>query len=101
LARPNLVGSIAGVAIATALVPPLCSVGLSLAYRDVTNAQGAALLFVTNFLAIVLGAALTFRLIGITAKHAEARQKFWVFRVVIILGTAVILACIPLQHELL
>ena len=36
LARPNLVGSIAGVAIATALVPPLCSVGLSLAYGDRT-----------------------------------------------------------------
>jgi uncharacterized hydrophobic protein (TIGR00271 family) len=101
LARPNLVGSIAGVAIATALVPPLCSVGLSLAYGDVTNAQGAALLFVTNFLAIVLSAAVTFRLIGITAKHAEAGEKFWVFRAAGILGIAVVLVCVPLQHALL
>jgi uncharacterized hydrophobic protein (TIGR00271 family) len=101
LARPNLVGSIAGVAIATALVPPLCSVGLSLAYGDMANALGAALLFVTNFLAIVLAAALTFRLIGITAEQAELRQKFWVFRVVGILGIAAILACVPLQRELL
>ena len=45
LARPSLVGSIAGVAIATALVPPLCATGLSLAYRDYANAEGAALLF--------------------------------------------------------
>ena len=42
LARPSLVGSIAGVAIATALVPPLCSVGLSLAYLSFANALGAA-----------------------------------------------------------
>jgi uncharacterized hydrophobic protein (TIGR00271 family) len=101
LARPNLVGSIAGVAIATALVPPLCSVGISLAYGDLTNAQGAALLFVTNFLAIVLCSAFTFRLIGITPKHAETSQRFWVFRVVIIFATAVILIAIPLQNDLM
>ena len=52
LARPNLSGSVAGVAIATALVPPLCSVGLSMAYGDLTTARGAALLFATKFLAI-------------------------------------------------
>jgi uncharacterized membrane protein len=93
--------SIAGVAIATALVPPLCSAGLSLAYADMTNAQGAALLFVTNFLAIVLAAAFTFRLIGITAEHAGFRQKLWVFRVVGILGIGAILVCVPLQLKLL
>jgi uncharacterized hydrophobic protein (TIGR00271 family) len=101
LARPNLVGSIAGVAIATALVPPLCSVGLSLAFADMTNAKGAALLFVTNFLVIVLAAAFTFRLIGITAEQAKFRQKFWVFRIAGILGIGVILVCVPLQFELL
>jgi uncharacterized hydrophobic protein (TIGR00271 family) len=101
LARPSLVGSVAGVAIATALVPPLCSVGLSLAYSDTTNARGAALLFVTNFLAIVLGAALTFRVIGITAIQADIRQKLWVFRVAGIFGIAIILICIPLQSEML
>ena len=101
LARPNLVGSIAGVAIATALVPPLCSVGLSLAYRDMTNAGGAALLFATNFLAIVLSAAITFRLIGITAKQVGARQKYWVFRTAGVFGIAVLVVCVPLQHALL
>jgi hypothetical protein len=100
LARPNLVGSIAGVAIATALVPPLCSIGLSLAYMDLANALGAALLFLTNFVAIVLSAALTFRAIGITATHAESRQQHWVLRVVAILGLATIVICFPLQHGL-
>ena len=101
LARPNLVGSIAGVAIATALIPPLCSAGLSLAYADMTNARGAGLLFVTNFLAIVLGASITFRLMGITARHAASRQKLWVFRVTGILGIAAILVAVPLQQSLL
>ena len=100
LARPNLVGSIAGVAIATALVPPLCSVGISIAYGDYNNAQGAALLFVTNFLAIVLAAGLTFRLIGISSKQAGARQKFWVFRMVVIFGLAVIAVGFPLQRAM-
>lgn len=100
LARPNLVGSIAGVAIATALVPPLCSIGLSLAYGDNGNAMGAALLFLTNFLAIVLGAALTFRLMGITAVNVESRQQRWVFRVVGIFVIAIVSICIPLHHAL-
>ncbi len=101
LARPSLVGSIAGVAIATALVPPLCSVGLSLAYADMTNALGAALLFLTNFLAIVLAAAVTFRLMGITARHAGSRERLWVLSTAGTLGVAIVLACVPLHHALL
>ncbi len=100
LARPSLVGSIAGVAIATALVPPLCSVGLSLAYQDMTNALGAALLFTTNFLAIVLTAALTFRLIGITADHAGKLERRWVLRTASLFGISVMVACIPLHRAL-
>jgi uncharacterized membrane protein len=101
LARPNLVGSIAGVAIATALVPPLCSVGLSLAYLNFANAQGAALLFGTNFVAIVLSAAATFRIMGVTAARAGARQRIWVFHTTAVLGVAAIVFCVPLQLALM
>jgi uncharacterized hydrophobic protein (TIGR00271 family) len=101
LARPNLVGSIAGVAIATALVPPLCSVGLSLAYLNFSNAQGAALLFCTNFVAIVLAAAVTFRMMGVRATRAGSRQRIWVFRTVAVLGVAALLFCVPLQIALM
>jgi uncharacterized membrane protein len=100
LARPNLVGSIAGVAIATALVPPLCSVGISIAYSDFGNAQGAALLFATNFFAIVLASGLTFRLIGISSRQAGTRQKFWVFRIVVIFSIAIIAIGCPLQKAM-
>lgn len=100
LARPNLVGSIAGVAIATALVPPLCSGGLALAYRNVPTAQGAALLFSTNFVAIVLAAAATFRLMGVTAARAQSRQRNWVIRTTAAMGVAAIVFIIPLQRAL-
>ena len=72
MARPSLAGSIAGVAIATALVPPLCSVGVSLAYHYYDTATGAGVLFLTNFVAIVLGAAATFGLMGVTASRAQS-----------------------------
>lgn len=56
--------SIAGVAIAVALVPPLAVVGVSLGDGRLDDAVGALLLFLTNFTAIVLAAALVFVLGG-------------------------------------
>lgn len=100
LARPNLVGSIAGVAIATALVPPLCSIGLSLAASNIQNAIGAGLLFATNFVAIVLGAAATFRLMGVTPDFTGTQQRKWVKRVTLIFSLAALIFIVPLQISL-
>lgn len=100
LARPNLVGSIAGVAIATALVPPLCSLGLALTYQDFSTAWGAGLLFITNFLAIVLVAALTFRLMGVCFDPASSRQRIWVYRTGAVMIIASIAVAIPLYIAL-
>ena len=100
LARPNIGGAVAGVAIATALVPPLCSAGISLAYGEYLNAQGAALLFVTNLVAIVVGAAITFRMLGITFARVGSAQRRWVYRVTTIMGVSMILLAIPLQRSL-
>jgi uncharacterized hydrophobic protein (TIGR00271 family) len=105
LARPSLAGSIAGVAIATALVPPLCSVGLSLAYRDYLNAEGALLLFGTNFIAIVLSAAITFRIMGVNWGLSGYHQRTWVLRLGVIMSAIAIAISIPLyfalQHSIL
>ena len=103
LARPNLAGSIAGVAIATALVPPLCSVGASIAYAEWTGAWGAWLLFTTNVVAIILGASGVFRLLGITAERRAARRRprVWVQRTVTGLATGALIIAIPLQLNLL
>ncbi len=100
LARPNLIGAVAGVAIAVALVPPLCSAGIGLSYGQYLIALGAGTLFASNFVAIVLAAAFTFRLLGVTASAAAPRQRRWVYEVVGALGLAAILLAIPLEIAL-
>jgi len=56
--------AIVGVAIATALMPPLATVGFGLATGNWTVFSGALLLYITNFVAIALFAALIARLYG-------------------------------------
>lgn len=68
--------SIAGVAIAVALVPPLAVVGVSLANDRPDAAWGAFLLFLTNFVAIVLSAAAVFVLTGF-ARQKVLRRNPW------------------------
>jgi uncharacterized hydrophobic protein (TIGR00271 family) len=75
MARPNIVGAIAGVAIATALVPPVCAVGISLANGDLLNAFGAAALFFTNLLAIIVTSSFVFSFLGVIAIRALPRHR--------------------------
>ncbi|KGB52149.1 hypothetical protein FG91_03783 [Sphingopyxis sp. LC81] len=58
----KLSGVMVGVAIATALVPPLSTVGFGLATGRLDFALGAALLFLTNTLAIAFAATIVARL---------------------------------------
>lgn len=64
MSQPNLSATLPGVAIATALMPPLCTGGIGLSQSDLLVSSGALLLFFTNFVAIVFAGALTFRLVG-------------------------------------
>ena len=53
--NPGAVSSMAGTAIAVALVPPVCVMGLMLAASNMDGAQGAALLYAANLLGILIG----------------------------------------------
>jgi uncharacterized hydrophobic protein (TIGR00271 family) len=75
LARPNITGAIAGVAIATALVPPICSSGISLAYGAWWNAFGAFALFFTNLVAIIVMSSFTFSFLGIGTGWVLPRHR--------------------------
>jgi uncharacterized hydrophobic protein (TIGR00271 family) len=75
MARPNIVGAIAGVAIATALVPPVCAVGISLANGELLNAFGASALFFTNLLAIIVTSSFVFSFLGVTSSRALSRHR--------------------------
>lgn len=64
LTRAKLSAALPGVAIATALMPPLCTVGIGIALFRWDVAGGALLLFITNAITIAFAAALTFFLRG-------------------------------------
>ncbi|WP_278236617.1 DUF389 domain-containing protein [Isoptericola sp. AK164] len=61
----RVAASLGGVAIAVALVPPLSVVGVALSDGRLRDALGALLLFSTNFVSIVLAAAVVFVLTGV------------------------------------
>lgn len=72
MGRPNLFAALPGVAIAAALVPPVATSGIALSHGDMLKGGGALLLFVTNMVTIILGAALVFRAVGVhTQKEGQ------------------------------
>ena len=56
---PGAVSSMAGTAIAVALVPPVCALGLTLATGQYEEARGAGLLYAANLLGILIGGIAT------------------------------------------
>jgi uncharacterized hydrophobic protein (TIGR00271 family) len=100
LARPSLLGALAGVAIAAALVPPLATVGISIAEFRWDIVEGAAILFVTNLVAIILGAAGVYRLLGIQGSRLGMRLPLWVRRTVLFLVLLSVVLTAPLGYKL-
>jgi len=64
LSQPHLSAALPGVAIATALMPPLSTIGIGMALGRWDIAGGAALLFLTNAVTIAFAATLVFFLEG-------------------------------------
>ncbi len=63
----EILQSLAGVAIAVALVPPLAVAGIGIGQWDFAFFSQSFLLFCTNLVGIILAAALTFRMLGYSA----------------------------------
>ena len=62
--QPKLSSALAGTAIAVALMPPLCVVGLGIAHFNGSLTLGAGLLYLTNLLGITLACMVAFFLAG-------------------------------------
>jgi uncharacterized hydrophobic protein (TIGR00271 family) len=70
--QPKISGTLAGTAIAVALMPPICVIGLGLSRFDSSISLGATLLYLTNLLGITLACMLTFFVIGCSPlRHAH------------------------------
>jgi len=65
--QPNISAALPGVAIATALMPPLCTVGIGAALSRWDVAGGALLLFVTNAVTIAFASGAVFFLRGFSS----------------------------------
>ena len=89
-------GTIVGVAIATALMPPLAVVGFGLATFNWTVFTGALLLFFTNLMTIALTAAAMARLYGFRTTLSDKQTQFQTFLII----SAFIALAIPLGLSL-
>lgn len=85
-AREEVARSLAGVAIAVALVPPLAVTGIGLGWGDWEVVWGAHLLFFTNLVGIVLAASLTFLLMGYAPFHLARRGLLITLAVMLLVG---------------
>lgn len=65
---PSISEALPGVAIATALMPPLCTIGIGIAFNRWDVAGGASLLFVTNAITIAFASMLAFFAFGFAGR---------------------------------
>lgn len=69
LGESKITDSLVGVGISVSLVPPLCAVGIMLAYGNASYALGALTIFLTNFVGISLACAVVFVATGHAAEQ--------------------------------
>lgn len=71
--EPKVSSTIAGTAIAVALMPPICVIGLGLSQNNWALSRGATLLYLTNLLGIAFACMLVFLMAGYAPLH-QARK---------------------------
>lgn len=96
ITQPKISESLAGVAIATSLMPPLCVSGIGLALFDYQTFLGGLLLFLANAVAIIFVAVIIFYFIGI---KRETNTKLRRESAYILIGMIILLS-IPLYFYL-
>jgi uncharacterized hydrophobic protein (TIGR00271 family) len=75
--EPKISSTLAGTAIAVALMPPVCVVGLGLSHANWSLSLGATLLYLTNLLGITLSCMLVFLLTGYTSLRRASKALGW------------------------
>lgn len=80
-ARKDIPAALAGVAIAAALMPPICTVGLGIAFGQPVLAFGAFLLFTTNIICIILAGMIVFAWMGMNLRRYPDMPRWIQFAV--------------------
>jgi uncharacterized hydrophobic protein (TIGR00271 family) len=91
--------SLAGVAMAASLVPPLCVIGIGIAFNSRRVGRGSSVLFLTNLVAIIVAGIFIFWLFGFspTAKKSYKTTLINSASVIVMM----LLLCVPLASSLI
>lgn len=101
IARKDIPAAIAGVAIAAALMPPVCTVGLALAFGEGDLLIGSSVLVILNLLGISLAAFLTFTWMGMRVQTSQIPvQRLMAFvGALVVLGLVFLLSAFNASGE--
>lgn len=98
--KKNYLTIVPGVAIATAVIPPLSVTGFGLGSGNFTIAAGAFFLFFTNFVAIVLSTCLIVYLYGFRPRMTGEEDVKKLRRRLVFLSSVLVVISIPLIYTL-
>ena len=88
--------AIPGVAVAVALLPPLASTGILLTSQEPELALRALVLFLTNFVAMVLAGAVTFAAVGVSPSRSRRKSASFVKAKIGLFFVLTLAICAPL-----
>ncbi|MGB5942059.1 MAG: DUF389 domain-containing protein [Leeuwenhoekiella sp.] len=99
--KGTIASVIFGVAIATALMPPLCTVGYGLAIGNGAYATGALYLFSINAVFIALSTFVVSKLLGFPmVKYANSKRRRFISQMASIIGVVVMVPSMFLFYNL-
>ncbi|RXJ88878.1 TIGR00341 family protein [Arcobacter sp. CECT 8983] len=84
--KEDVIKSLAGVAIAVALVPPLSVTGIGIGLMDLDIIYGAFLLFLTNLVGMTLSASLTFIVLGYAPIKKAKKGLIYTFLLLVLIS---------------
>ncbi|MAZ72320.1 MAG: hypothetical protein CMC70_04150 [Flavobacteriaceae bacterium] len=91
-----------GVAIATALMPPLCTVGYGLAVGNIDYAGGALYLFSINAVFIALSTFIVSKILGFPmVRYANSKRRRFIAQMASLIAVIVIVPSVYLFYKLL
>jgi len=96
----KIVGSLAGVAIAVALVPPLAVSGIGLGWQEWSMFGSALLLFITNLVGIILSASLTFLMLGYSPISVAKKGISYASTLVAIVSIPLYISFTQMKHDI-
>ncbi len=96
----KIVGSLAGVAIAVALVPPIAVSGIGLGWGAWAMFSSAFLLFITNLVGIILAASLTFLMLGFSPVAVAKKGIFYAMTLVAVVSVPLYISFSKMKHDI-